>query len=81
MLMRYPVSTKKLSFHIARHIFATKVTLTNEVPIQSVSKMLNHKKMQTTQHYAKILDRKVSEDMKLIRQKFSIPKKEIKTGS
>lgn len=54
---------KKLTFHCARHTFATSVTLSNNVSIESVSKMLGHKSIKTTQHYAKILDKKVSEDM------------------
>ena len=62
---------KELTFHIARHTFATTVTLTNGVPIESVSKMLGHKNLRTTQHYAKVLDKKVSEDMQILRDKFS----------
>ncbi len=54
---------KELTYHIARHTFATTVTLSNGVPIESVSKMLGHKNIKTTQHYAKILDSKVSNDM------------------
>jgi site-specific recombinase XerD len=63
---------KELTFHIARHTFATTVTLTNGVPIESVSKMLGHKNLKTTQHYAKVLDRKVSEDMQVLRDKFKV---------
>lgn len=61
---------KNLTFHIARHTFATTVTLSNGVSMESVSEMLGHKNLKTTQHYAKILDRKVSDDMKVLREKF-----------
>lgn len=61
---------KELTFHIARHTFATTVTLSNGVPIESVSKMLGHKNLHTTQHYAKILDLKVSNDMRILKEKF-----------
>ena len=62
---------KELTFHIARHTFATTVTLSNGVPIESVSKMLGHKNLHTTQHYAKILDTKVSNDMRILKDKFA----------
>jgi site-specific recombinase XerD len=62
---------KNLTFHLARHTFATTVTLSNGVPIESVSKMLGHKSLKTTQHYAKILDRKVSNDMLVLKDKLS----------
>lgn len=63
---------KNLTTHLARHTFATTVTLSNGVSIESVSKMLGHKSLRTTQHYAKILNRKVSEDMQVLRKKLQI---------
>jgi site-specific recombinase XerD len=60
---------KKITFHTSRHTFATTVTLTNGVPIETVSKMLGHKTIRTTQQYAKVLDKKVSEDMGVLRRK------------
>lgn len=62
---------KEITFHMARHSFATSITLTNGVPIESVSKMLGHKSLRTTQHYAKVLDKRVSDDMANLKQKFS----------
>ena len=60
---------QNLTFHLARHTFATTVTLTNGVPIESVSKMLGHIDIKTTQHYAKVIDEKISEDMKALQRK------------
>jgi site-specific recombinase XerD len=71
---------KERTMHIARHTFATTVTLSNGVPIESVSKMLGHKKLATTQIYAKVLEHKVSEDMQQLKQKFTLKRIE-KTGT
>ncbi len=62
---------KNLTFHLARHTFATTVTLSNGVPIESVSKMLGHTKITTTQVYAKVIERKLGDDMQLLRQKLA----------
>lgn len=59
--------SKTLTFHIARHTFATTVTLSNKVPIETVSKMLGHRSLKQTMIYAKILDVKISEDMKALK--------------
>ncbi len=64
---------KLLTFHTARHTFATTVTLTNGVPIESVSTMLGHKSIRTTQIYAKVVERKVSEDMAALKGKLFNP--------
>ena len=61
---------KRLTFHLSRHTFATTVTLANGVPIESVSKMLGHQSLKTTQIYAKVLDKKLMEDMELVRAKY-----------
>lgn len=69
---------KELTFHCARHTFATTVTLTNGVPIETVSKMLGHKSLRTTQVYARVLDNKVSLDMKMLQKKLAINSSEEK---
>jgi integrase len=60
---------KKLTFHSARHTFATTVTLSNGVPIETVSKLLGHTKLSTTQIYARVLEQKISDDMNLLSAK------------
>lgn len=62
---------RRLTFHMARHTFATTITLNNGVPIETVSKMLGHKSIRHTEHYAKILDKKISEDMKILKDKLN----------
>ena len=62
---------KHLTFHIARHTFATTVTLSNGVPIETVSKLLGHTKIATTQIYARVIERKVSDDMNILRDKLN----------
>lgn len=59
---------KNLTFHMARHTFATTVTLSNGVPIETVSKLLGHTKIATTQIYARVIEQKISSDMKNLRK-------------
>ena len=63
---------KNVTFHIARHTFATTVTLTNGVPIETVSKMLGHTQLSTTQIYAKVVETKLSHDMEVLKNKLEI---------
>lgn len=61
--------TKNLTFHLARHTFATTITLSKGVPIESVSKMLGHTNIKTTQIYARITNEKISSDMQILAKK------------
>lgn len=63
--------TKRLTFHCARHTFATTVTLTNGVPIETVGQMLGHKNINTTQLYARVTDTRISRDMKPLKKKYA----------
>ena len=58
-----------ITFHQRRHSFATEICLTKGVPIESVSKMLGHTNIQTTQIYARVVDRKLSHDMNMLDRK------------
>ncbi len=62
---------KNLTFHLARHTFATTVTLGNGVPIETVSKILGHTKISTTQVYARVLQNKISDDMSKLKNKLN----------
>lgn len=64
-------TSKVLTFHIARHTFATTVTLNNDVPIESLAIMMGHASIKTTQIYAKVMDHKISKDMNQLRQKLA----------
>jgi site-specific recombinase XerD len=63
--------TKEMNFHLARHTFATAVTLKNGVPIETVSKMLGHKKLSTTMIYAEVDEEKIEEDMTDIEERLN----------
>ena len=62
---------KVITFHSARHTFATTITLSNGVPIETVSKLLGHTKLSTTQIYARVLETKVSADMLVLKEKMN----------
>ncbi|EFI37013.1 integrase [Bacteroides sp. 3_1_23] len=57
--------------YMARHTFATTITLSHGIPIETVSKMLGHTSIKTTQIYAKILDTKVMDDMAALKELYT----------
>jgi integrase len=68
--------TKPVTCHIGRHTFATTITLNNNIPIETVSKMLGHASLKTTQIYAKVLERKISNDMSKLKELYKRNPKE-----
>ncbi|WP_455672525.1 site-specific integrase [Phocaeicola sp.] len=62
---------RNLTYHMSRHTYATQTCLLQGVPIETVSKLMGHRSIQTTQIYAKITNQKVSEDMKKLFTKVS----------
>lgn len=62
---------KRVTSHLARHTFATTVTYANGVPIESISKMLGHTKLSTTQIYARTVDKTISNDMDKLAEKLN----------
>jgi site-specific recombinase XerD len=61
---------KRLYYYVSRHTFATTVTLSKGVPIETVSKVMGHKRLATTQHYAKVINLKVSSDFKKLKKSY-----------
>lgn len=67
---------KHLTFHVARHTFATTITLLNDVPLETVSKLLGHTKLSTTQRYARVIEKKISQDFSNLKNILKANKKE-----
>lgn len=67
---------RKLTFHMARHTYATEITLSHGVPMETVSRMLGHSRVDTTQIYAQVTDNKIDTDTqsldKRIAERFTI---------
>ncbi|RED44715.1 site-specific recombinase XerD [Seonamhaeicola aphaedonensis] len=73
--------SKSLTFHMARHTFATTITLTNNVPVETVSKLLGHTKIATTQIYAQVVENKISNDMNNLKTTLKVQNQHKPRGS
>jgi len=62
---------KRLTWYVSRHTFATTVCLSNKIPLEVVSKMMGHKKITQTQHYAKLIDERVKEEANKLKEIYS----------
>lgn len=69
--------SKTLTFHLARHTFATTVTLENGVSLEVVQSVLGHKNIRTTQIYARMTDKRRNEEMRLLNEKICLNNKSI----
>mgnify|MGYP002552611772 CR=1 FL=1 len=67
----FPLLMSLFCFHVARHTFATTITLQREIPLETVSKMLGHTKITTTQIYARVVDTKVMRDMAALKKMYA----------
>ncbi len=72
---------KHLTTHTARHTFATTVALEHDVPMETVSRLLGHRSIRTTQIYAKVSLKKLSNNMNDLKEKLFFNKQFVKTGS
>jgi site-specific recombinase XerD len=72
---------KELTTHTGRHTFATTVTLENDVPLETVGKMLGHRSIRSTQRYARVTKKKISNNMNELRLKLNAVPRQSKTGS
>lgn len=68
---------KRVTYHVSRHSFSTTITLSQGVPIETVSRMLGHTNIKTTQIYAKITKEKISQDMEILSHKLEGLEKKI----
>jgi site-specific recombinase XerD len=77
MFYQYDMDVYDRRYHVSRHTMATTITLSQGVPIETVSKMLGHTNIKTTQIYAKITKEKISQDMEILSHKLESLEKQI----